>query len=182
MARVLTDDLEYCRKQNACSDCHSEGTTECAVEIQKRGNLTVPCCRKHFNAHKSKLSRANARKYARSSAIKREAGKCTYKGCHHKLILAELLPPHWKRESTCGMHIAFKAFRVNRQAIVRCIEHPFSQKVGREMHAQNIIYRAGEGLTALGVSNRNIYLTRIFTTSDLLMQYDQFRGRTPRSV
>jgi hypothetical protein len=92
VARTSKDELEYCRKQNACYDCHSDGKVEPSLKLQTRGSLKVPCCRKHFNAYKSKINEAGARKYARSSAIKREAGECTYKGCDHKLIPRELLP------------------------------------------------------------------------------------------
>lgn len=150
MARISKDELEYCVRQNVCSDCHSEENVKAAVEFQTRGRLKVPCCRKHFNAYRSKINEADARKYARTSAVQREAGECNYKGCHHKLIPQELLPPWWKREGTCGMHVAFKAFRVNREGLL------------------NIL---------LGLAKPGLYHTKCFSASDLLERYKQFRQR-----
>ncbi len=183
MKRTSIDEVNYCIAKNECFDCHSNDKVETAVDFQKRGKFRVPCCRKHFNASKSRRSKANAKKYARSSAIKRGAGECTYKGCHHKLIPQELLPTWWKRETTCGMHSPFKAFRVNRAAIVRfIIEHYVSAGLAEGMEAQNIIYHPGEGYILFGLAKPGAYLTRGFSASDLLKRYEQFRRQQSLSV
>jgi hypothetical protein len=178
MARILRDNLSYCSEQKECLDCYSAGIPSIATELQRRRELEVPCCRAHFNAYKSKRSQANTKKYARRSAAKRKAGLCVSPGCDHKLIPQELLPRWWKRESTCGMHVAFKAFHVNREAIVKfIIEHCLSPGLGEGMVAQNIIYHAGEGYILFGLSKPNVYLTRGFSASDLLERYEQFHRR-----
>jgi hypothetical protein len=183
VARISKDELEYCRKQNACYDCHSDDTIKTAVELQTRRRLKVPCCRKHFNAYKTKINEAGAKKYARSAAIKRKAGECTYKGCHHKLIPQEFLPPKWKRESTCGMHGVFKAFRVNRAGLVRfLIQHCLSPGLGEGMAAQHIIYHAGEGHILFGLSKPNVYLTRGFSASDLVKRYKAIQAISRKKI
>jgi hypothetical protein len=182
MARILRDDLEYCRKLNACLDCHSEDDPGPAVKVQTRGKLKVPCCRKHFNAYKSRINEAGARKYASSSTAKREAGECTYKGCHHKLIPRELLPPWWKRESTCGIHVAFKAFRINREALLGfIIQHCLTPTESEGMTPQSIIYNAGQGYILLGLGKPGLYHTKCFSASGLLERYKQFRKRKSSS-
>ena len=103
-------------------------------------------------------------------------GQCVAPGCHNKLIPQELLPTWWKREKICGMHGVFKAFRVNRAALVRfVIQHCLSPGLGEGMEAQNIIYYAREGYILFGLSKPNLYLTRCFSASDLLKRYEQFR-------
>jgi hypothetical protein len=176
VARISRDELDYCRKQKQCLDCHSEGNVEAADKLQRRGKSDVPCCQAHFYAYKNKVNQANARKYARRSAAKRKAGQCVAPGCHHKLIPQELLPTWWKREKMCGMHGVFKAFRVNRAALVRfVIQHCLSPGLGEGMAAQHIIYYAREGYILLGLSKPNLYLTKGFSASDLLERYEQFR-------
>ncbi len=178
MARISRENLDYCSTRRECFDCHSDHKVNAAVDFQKRGKFRVPCCRGHFYAYKNKINKANAKKYARSAASKREAGECTSKGCHHKLIPRELLPPWWKRESTCGMHGVFKAFRVNRAALVRFVmQHCLSPGLGEGMTAQHIIYYAREGYILLGLRKPNLYLTKGFAASDLLERYEQFRRR-----
>ena len=178
MTRTSRDDLDYCSKQKECLDCYLAGIVTTALKFQRRGKLDVPCCWPHLNAYKSEISKAGAKKYARSAAAKRESGECTYKGCEHKLIPQELLPRWWKRESTCGMHGAFKAFRVNREALLRfIIQHCLSPGLGEGMEAQNIIYHAGQGYILFGLSKPNLYPTKGFAASDLLERYEQFHRR-----
>lgn len=174
MPRTSKDDLEFCRKYNACLDCYSVGVNKSTVKIQTRGKLKVPCCVAHFNAYKSKLSQAGVRKYRRSSEAKEQAGQCVYKGCHRKLIPQELLPP-WIRERTCGMHGAFKAFRVNREAILRFITESFMTEEERKGTSQNIIYKPDLGVVCFGVRYDNRYETTIFSASGLLAQYLKLR-------
>ena len=74
------------------------------------------------------------------------------------------------------MHVAFKAFRVNREAIVKfIIEHYVCPGLGEGLEAQNIIYYAGEGYMLFGLGKPDVYLTRGFSASDLLERYEQFR-------
>lgn len=81
---------------------------------------------------------------------KRKAGQCVAPGCHNKLIPHELLPTWWKQEKICGMHGRFKAFRVNRAAIVKfIIERCLGPGLGEGMVAQSIIYHAGEATYCL---------------------------------
>lgn len=178
MKRASSDEVRYCTNKNECLDCHSDNIVKAAVDFLKRGMFRVPCCRAHFYAYKNKTNEANAKKYARSSAAKREAGECTYKGCHHKLIRPELLPPWWKRESTCGMHVAFKAFRVNREALLRfIIQHCLTPAESEGMTPQNIIYISGQGYILLGLGKPGLYHGKCFSASGLLERYKQFRGR-----
>jgi hypothetical protein len=178
MARISRDELEYCRNQKLCFDCHSKDDVTVAEKIQKRGKFTVPFCRPHANAYKRRSSQENARKYALTSAVKREAGECTYKGCRHKLIPPELLPTWWKRESTCGMHGAFKAFRVNREALLRfIIQHCLTPAESQGLTPQNIIYNSGDGYILLGLGKPGIYHTKGFSASGLLERHEQFRKR-----
>jgi hypothetical protein len=172
MARTLRDDLEYCRKQNACLDCHSEGHSKAAVKLRKRGKLKVPCCLPHFNAYKSKTSQANAKKYARRAAARRRAGLCVAPGCHNKLIPQELLPP-WVRESTCGMHKAFRALPANRPAILRFIIAHCLTDEERKGTAQNIIYKRRLRVIWFSAQHPGYYHTKAFSARDLLRRYKQ---------
>ena len=183
MARILKDDLDYCIAQKECLDCYLKARTMAGPKLQRRGKFLVPCCLPHFNAHKRKTSQASRRKYARRSAANRKAGQCVAPGCDHKLIPQELLPTWWKREKTCGMHGVFKAFHVNRAALVRfVIEHCLSPELGEGMEAQNIIYYRRERHLLFGLSKPNVYLTRGFSASDLVKRYKQFRGRKSRTI
>lgn len=174
MPRISKDDLEYCSERNECLDCHSAGIVKPSVKTQTRGKLKVPCCVAHFNAYKSKLSQASAKKYRRSSEEKEEAGRCVYKGCHRKLIPQELLPP-WIQERTCGIHGAFKAFRVNRTAILRFITEQCLTEEERKGRPQNIIYKPELGVVCIGLRYDNRYETTIFSTRGLLQQYLKLR-------
>jgi hypothetical protein len=176
MKRISRDELEYCSKENTCFDCHSEGSVKVAAELQTRGRLKVPCCRKHFNAYRSKINDAGAKKYARSAAVKRQARECTYKNCDHKLIPEELLPSWWRRESTCGTHVAFKAFRVNREGLLRFItQHCLTPEERENTTAQNIIYYPGQSYILFSQQKPNLYHTKVFSAGDLLERYEQFR-------
>lgn len=176
MPRISRDDLEYCRERNECLDCHSAGIVKSSVKTQTRGKLKVPCCAAHFNAYKSKLSQAGVGKYRRRSEAKVRAGYCVYKGCHRKLIPQELLPP-WIRERTCGMHGAFKAFRVNRAAILRFITESYMTEEERKGTSQNIIYKPDLGVVCFGVRYDNRYETTIFSAPGLLERYLKLRGK-----
>jgi hypothetical protein len=173
MARISREELKYCREQNECFDCHSDDVVNPAAKLQRRAQLEVPCCWRHWYAYKSKTNQANAEKYARRSAAKRQAGQCVCPGCHNKLIPQELLPP-WIRESTCGMHGALKAFRVNRAAMVQfIIEHCLSDEERKDMTAQNIIYKPGGDFVWFGAQHPGYYHTKGFSARDLLRRYKQ---------
>jgi hypothetical protein len=76
------------------------------------------------------------------------------------------------------MHGVFKAFHVNRAALVKfVIENCLSPALGEGMAAQHIIYYDREDYILLGLSKPNLYLTRGFSASDLLERYEQFRRR-----
>jgi len=93
-----------------------------------------------------------------------------------------LLPTWWKREKTCGMHGVFKAFHVNRAALVRFVmEQCLGRALGEGMAAQHMIYYRREDYILLGLSKCNLYLTRGFSASDLVKRYEQFRGRKSRT-
>ena len=172
MARISRDDLSYCTSKNKCLDCHADNKVKAGLHFQIRGKLRVPCCRAHFNAYKSRRSRANAKKYARRSAARRKAGLCVAPGCHNKLIPKELLPP-WVRESTCGMHVAFRAIPVSRPAILRfIIEHCLTDEERRGT-AQNIIYKRRLGIVWFSAQHPAYYHTKAFSARDLLRRYKQ---------
>ena len=116
MPRIKKDDLEYCVRNKRCIDCHAQNEVIEASEFQRRRRLVVPCCRKHFNEYKSKMSQPNHRKYQRRSENKQKLGVCSYPGCHNKLIPQELIPRQL-RDRSCGLHGTIRAFRLNRTAI-----------------------------------------------------------------
>jgi hypothetical protein len=174
--RISTDDLEYCRERDECLDCHSAGIVKSSVKTQTRGKLKVPCCVAHFNAYRSKLSQASARKYRRSSEEKEEVGRCVYKGCHNTLVPRELLPP-WMKERTCGMHGAFKAFRVNRTAILRFITEHCLTEEERKGTPQNVIYKPGSGFVFVKLQYDNRAETSVFDAPGLLEQYRKLRRK-----
>jgi hypothetical protein len=53
---------------------------------------------------KNERGHADAEKYRRNSDTKRRAGRCVYKGCHHKLIPPDVLPPWLRKRRTCVVH------------------------------------------------------------------------------
>jgi hypothetical protein len=174
--RISKDDLDYCRKRNECLDCHSAGIVKSSARTQTRGKLKVPCCVAHFNAYKSKLSQANARKYRRASERKELTGRCVYKGCHNDLIPRELLPP-WIRERTCGMHGTFKAFRVNRVAMLRFITEQCLSEEERKGKPENIVYDPKHGFAFIKLRYDNRKETIAFTARGLLEQYLKLRRK-----
>lgn len=176
MPRISRDDLEYCRERTKCLDCHLSGIVKSSAKTQTRGKLEVPCCVAHFNAYKSKLSQASARKYRRSSEEKEKAGRCIYKGCHNTLVPRELLPP-WMKERTCGMHGAFKAFRVNRTAILRFITEHCLTEEERKGTPQNVIYKRGSGFVFVKLQYDNRTETSVFDAAGLLEQYRKLRRK-----
>ena len=93
MARITVDVLNYCIAENECLDCHAAGIVKAAAELQKRGKFTVPSCRAHFNAYRSKINQRDLAKAQRRAEAKRRAGLCVRSGCPNKLIPQELLPP-----------------------------------------------------------------------------------------
>jgi hypothetical protein len=176
MARISSENLAYCSERQKCLDCYSLDEDEPSVTFQTRGKFKVPCCKAHFFAHRKKIKEANAKKYDQRTSAKRKAGECTYTKCGHKLIPKELLPKWWKRESRCGLHGIFKAFRVNRAGLASfVIQHCLSPSLGEGMEAQSIIYHAGKGLILFGLSNGKSYLTRGFVAKDLIKRYAEFR-------
>ncbi len=172
MARISKDELEYCRNQKACFECHSEGIVKAAVKFQIRRNQKVPLCRAHWYAYKGRASRSNASKYARRSIAKQTAGKCVFSGCNNRLIPPELLPP-WMRERTCGMHGSFKAFRINRTAILRFIAEHCLKDHERSGKPQNIIFKESPGFIFLGLQYPGHYQTKCFSATELLLRYRQ---------
>jgi hypothetical protein len=174
--RILRDDLELCRELNECLDCYLAGIVKSSAQTQTRGRLKVPCCRAHFNAYQSKLSQAGVRKYRRSSEAKARAGYCVYKGCHNKLIPQELLPP-WIRERTCGMHTAFKAFRVNRTAILRFITEHCLTEEERKGIPQSIIYKPRSGFVHIKLRYDNREETTVLPERGVLDEYRKLRRR-----
>jgi len=175
MARITLDELNYCIAKGECLDCHAASIVKAAAGLQKRGKLRVPSCRAHFNAYRSKINQRDLVKAQRRADAKQKAGLCIQSGCHNKMIPQELLPP-WIRERTCGMHGGFKAFRVNRTALVPFItQHYFTHEQRRSASAQNIIYKPGEAFAFFAVKMPGYYLTKIFSAKDLLQRYRQIQ-------
>jgi len=58
MPRLSPDDLKHCINTGRCLDCYQKHEDTLATKRQKRGRLEVPCCYKHFYAHKNKISEA----------------------------------------------------------------------------------------------------------------------------
>lgn len=73
------------------------------------------------------------------------------------------------------MHGAFKAFRVNRAAILRFITEHCLTENERKGISQNIIYKPDLGVVCLGVQYDNRYETTIFSARGLLQQYLKLR-------
>jgi hypothetical protein len=167
MPRLLPGDLKFCQHEKICLDCYRQGNNEAALKLQTRRTFKVPCCRTHFYEYKKKTNDANAKKYERSSTKNRLARQCTYKGCHHKLIPQELLPP-WIAESTCGLHGTFKAFRVNRRTMLQLITDYYLTPEEKGLTVQNLIHITHLGLVWFGASEPGLYATKCFSTGDLL--------------
>jgi hypothetical protein len=171
--RRTAEDLRVCAQEKKCLDCYLEGEDTRAVQWQQRRKVNVPCCRKHFYAHKKKTNEADAKKYARNSDQKRQKRQCVYKGCRNKLIPQELLPP-WIKEKTCGLHTTFKAFRMNRASFLRLItEHCLKPEERDGWTVQCVVYRRGDALMWIGASNGRVYRTISFTVRSLVKLHKQ---------
>jgi len=146
--------------------------------FQPRGKQRVPCCRKHFEDHAGKMRQANALKYARHSERKQKAGLCGHYGCQAKLIPRELLPPWARREHTCGQHGTFKAFQINRMAVIQYImEYSLTPEKRETAMLQNVIYKRGEGLVFIGIQYPNCYETHAGSASNLERRIMEIRSQ-----
>jgi hypothetical protein len=178
MPRITKDVLEYCVKFNRCWDCYREEKDVLALVPQRRGKRRVPCCRKHFKDFAEKMKQANALKYARHSERKQKAGLCGHYGCQAKLIPRELLPPWARRERTCGQHGTFKAFQINRMAVIQYImDHSLTPEKRETAMLQNVIYKRGEGLVFIGIQYPNRYETGAGSASNLERRIKEIRSQ-----
>jgi hypothetical protein len=177
MPRITKDDLEYCSKFDKCLDCYREEKDVQALRFQLRRKLRVPCCRKHFDGYVEKMSQANALKYARHSERRQKAGLCGYHGCQAKLIPRELLPSWRRNERTCGQHGTFKAFQINRSAIIQYIMDCMTPEERAVAKLQNVIYKRGEGLVFIGIQYPNRYVTGAGSASRLERQIKEIRSQ-----
>ena len=74
------------------------------------------------------------------------------------------------------MHGGFKAFRVNRTALVPFItQHYLTQEQRKSARPQNIIYEPGEAFAFFAVKMPGYYHTKIFSAKDLLQRYRQLQ-------
>jgi hypothetical protein len=178
MPRITRDALEHCTKLNYCWDCYREEKDVKALRFQLRRKLRVPCCRKHFYDHAEKMRQANALKYARHSERKQKTGLCGHYGCQAKLIPRELLPPWGRRERTCGQHGTFKAFQINRIAVIQYImDHSLTPEKRETAMLQNVIYKRGEGLVFIGIQYPNRYETHVGSASNLERRIKEIRAQ-----
>jgi hypothetical protein len=139
--------------------------------------LEVPCCRKHFHAYIEKRELANASKYARHCERRQKAGLCTRHGCQAKMIPRELLPP-WARELTCGQHGTFKAFQINRIAVIQYImDHSLTPDQRETATLQNVIYKPAEGWVFTGIQYPNRYETHVGSASNLERRIKEIRSQ-----
>jgi hypothetical protein len=177
MPRITKDDLEYCTKFNWCWNCYKEEKDVQASGLQPRGKLSVPCCRKHFYDYADKMRLANALKYTRLSERRQKAGLCGHHGCHAKLIPRELLPPWRRGERTCGRHGTFKAFQINRIAIIQFTMDCMTPEERSVANPQNVIYKRGEGLAFIGIQYPNRYETHVCSASGLERRIKETRSQ-----
>lgn len=178
MPRITKDHLEDCARFNWCCDCYMQEKDVQAVRPQRRGKLEVPCCRKHFEDYAGKMRQAVALKYARHSERKQKAGLCGHYGCQAKLIPRELLPPWARRERSCGRHGTFKAFQINRIAVIQYImDHSLTQEKRETAMLQNVIYKRGEGLVFIGIQYPNRYETHVGSASNLERRIKEIRSQ-----
>jgi hypothetical protein len=175
VARLSAEDLSFCTAEKRCLDCYQKEKDTPAVKWQTRRKLKVPCCQKHFFAYKNKVNEADAKKYARNSAKKVKVQICAYKGCRNKLIPRGILPP-WIDERTCGLHCKFKAFRSNRDSILRFItEHCLTPEERDGMTAEDVVYKRGVGMVWFAWDQGPNRSTIIFSARDLLKKIEQIR-------
>src|ERR1700733_3953584 len=173
MARIKKDELEHCIRNKRCVDCHEQNEVIEASEFQRRRRLIVPCCRKHFNEYRSKMSRPNHRKHQRRSQTKLKMGICSYPGCHHKLIPQELIPRQL-RDRSCGLHGRVRAFRLNRSSMSEfIIKHCLTAEQREGMKLRNIVYKPDEPLAFVGLQYPKSYQTLILPAIDLRRRYDE---------
>jgi hypothetical protein len=178
MPRITKDNLEYCVEFNKCWDCYREEKDVQAFGRQRRRKLRVPCCRKHFKDYAGKMRQANALKYARHCERKQKAGLCGHYGCQAKLIPRELLPPWARRERTCGQHGTFKAFQINRVAVIQYImDHSLTPEKRETAMLQNVIYKRREGLVFIGIQYPNRYETGAGSASNLERRIKEIRSQ-----
>ena len=177
MPRIKKDDLEYCVRNKRCIDCHAQNEVIEASEFQRRRRLVVPCCRKHFNEYKSKMSQPNHRKYQRRSENKQKLGICSYPGCHNKLIPQELIPRQL-RDRSCGLHGTIRAFRLNRTAISDFIlDYCLTTEQRKCVRLRSIIYKPGEPLAFVGLQYPSAYQLQVWPASDLRRRYDEIHSK-----
>ena len=178
MPRITRDHLEYCVEFKKCCDCYMQEKDVPALVFQPRGKQRVPCCRKHFKDYVGKMSRANALKYARHSERKQKAGLCGHYGCQANLIPRELLPPWGRRERSCGQHGTFKAFQINRIAVIQYImDHSLTPEKRETAMLQNVIYKRGEGLVFIGIKYPNRYETHVGSANNLERRIKEIRSQ-----
>ena len=177
MLRITRDNLEHCTKLNYCWDCYREEKDVQAFRLQRRRKLDVPCCRKHFYDHAEKMRQANALKYARRCERKLKARLCSHHGCQAKLIPREILPPWSRGEHTCGLHGTFKAFQINRIAVIQYIMDCMTPEARAVAKPQNVIYKRGEGLAFIGIQYPNCYVTGAGSASGLERRITEIRSQ-----
>lgn len=82
------------------------------------------------------------------------------------------------REGSCGLHGTFKAFRVNRVAIIKLIiEQCLTPEERKDMTLQNIIYKPNEPFVFLGMQYPDHYSTIAWTASSLLRRYTEIQSK-----
>jgi hypothetical protein len=177
MPRITKDVLEDCAKSKKCLDCYREEKDVPALRFQLRRKVWVPCCPKHFYAYAETMSEANALKYARRRERKLKAGLCGYHGCQAKLIPRELLPLWRRDERTCGRHGTFKAFQINRIAIIQFIMDSMTPEERKTAMVQNVIYERGEGLAFIGIQYPNRYETHVGSARGLERRITEIRSQ-----
>lgn len=178
MPRITKEDLEYCARFNMCLECYREEKDVQAVRSQRREKIKVPCCKKHFSDYVWKMGQAAALQYARHSERKQKAGRCGRYGCQAKLIPRELLPPWARRERSCGQHGTFKAFQINRIAVIQYLmDHSLTSEERKSAMLQNVIYKRGEGLFFIGIQYPNRYETHVGSASNLERRIKEIRSQ-----
>ena len=178
MPRITKDNLEYCVEFNKCCDCYMQEKDVKALVFQPRGKRRVPCCRKHFYDHAEKMRQANALKYARRCERKLKARLCSHHGCQAKLIPREILPPWSRGEHTCGLHGTFKAFQINRIAVIQYImDHSLTPEKRETAMLQNVIYKRREGLVFIGIQYPNRYETGAGSACGLERRITEIRSQ-----
>jgi hypothetical protein len=82
------------------------------------------------------------------------------------------------RERSCGLHGTFKAFRVNRVAIIKLImDQCLPPEERKDMTQQNIIYKCGEPFVFIGMQYPGYYSTQVWSATDLLRRYAESHSK-----